>query len=79
MKLRYKKMILVITTFTMMIGMSILSTIAPAGGSASESEKLNKTEAMAVADACVELAEIRAELLLKRLYKLVSLSGGYFV
>ena len=44
MKLRYKKMILVITTFTMMIGMSILSTIAPAGGSVSESEKLNKTE-----------------------------------
>ena len=44
MKLKYKKKILVITTFTMMIGMAILSTIAPAGGTTSESEKLNSSE-----------------------------------
>ena len=44
MKLKYKKIILTITTFTMMIGMVIFSIISPGGSSASEAGKLNNSE-----------------------------------
>ena len=44
LKLKYKKKVLAITTFTMMIGMVIFSVITPDNSSVSETGKLNSSE-----------------------------------